>query len=652
MKIEKTAIMLNLRRFSPSEFQEERILDSGVFMPREMQSEALRICGDAHYPMIVAPTGCGKSKAVWAISIKQMRNHGLRKVIILVPQTIIGKSYDDGVMRTSEGDLEWVVSPKDRLTSPTTSQIAKKEHFLKFLKSTSKTLICSYQTFIAAYNSLKKEHETIEELFSGVFLWVDECHHLSFSNNGQKAEFNQMGHIIDELVSNVPLCRIGMVTATYMRGDLQAILKPETYGKFSIYEYSYDRYFQSMKYLETFAYRFIPYRRKSGEVTPALIVGSLFDERNAKTIIYVPHTTSNCSHGKTSEVQAILKSLGKDKDGKKNYPEDENGLIHIVRKDGTRLKVMNLVEEEGRDRKKAYIETIRNDPDDEIREKNRSKLDVIIALGMFKEGADWEFAERSIIIGYRGSLGEMVQITGRLFRDIPGKKHVEVIHLLEATLATETSDFEGDLKKFMAAIVGVMLMENVYAPIKVGVKRIVSSNGIESYVDYLEEAIPADKRQDFLSSVIADVFNRMSSDWDDEAVENFRTKEFDGIVERNLKEGGFKTEHLTEIAEKAWRIIARNRLKTCGLDVNHVDIKLIRRANPVTGLNDFFTEDYTGKSFTRIKELFNVNRLSPEVWVKIAEMIAKADGGQMRCGADITRLDHESLIRILRGDVE
>jgi superfamily II DNA or RNA helicase len=610
-----------------------------------MQLEAMQACMDAHYPMIVAPTGCGKSKAVWAISILQMQRHGVRKVIILVPQTIIGKSYDDGVMRTSiHGDLEWVIAPKDRLTSPTTSKMAKKEHFVTFLKSCGRALICSYQTFVAAYNCLSKKDR--EELFAGVFVWVDECHHLAFSKNGQKAEFNRMGHIIDELVSNVPSCRIGMVTATYLRGDLQSILRPETCKKFSIYEYSYERYFNSMKYLETFEYKFIPYQRKKGKVAPALVVGSLFDEWNAKTIIYVPHALSNCSHGKTSEVQAILESIGLDENGLKDYPEDENGLIHIIRKDGTKLKVINLVDEEDRDRKKLYIEDIRNDRDEKIREANRQKLDVVIALGMFKEGADWEFAERSIIIGYRGSLGELVQITGRLFRDIPGKKHVEVNHLIEATLATQTSDFEGDLKKIMSSLIGVMLMENIYSPVKMASEKRVKDDGTEDYVDYLAGAIPQDKRQDFLAEVFTEVINRLKSERDDEIVETFREEEFDDIVERNLDREGFDKTHLKEIADKIWRIIARTRLKTRGLDVNNVDIKLIRRANPVTGLSDYFTEKMTGGSFTRFKELFYASRMTPDAWIKIAEMVASADGGNLRHGADIKRMDHETLMRI------
>jgi len=49
---------------------------------------------------------------------------------------------------------------------------------------------------------------------------------------------------------------------------------------------------------------------------------------------------------------------------------------------------------------------------------------------MFKEGANWRWADRDIIVGQRSSLPEIVQTIGRLLRDVVGKKHVEVYQLL------------------------------------------------------------------------------------------------------------------------------------------------------------------------------------------------------------------------------
>ena len=644
MNIPKTAISMDLRKFRQSGFKEEFILDGGIYVPREMQIEAIHEHQDSRYAMIVGPTGNGKSKAIWTISMIQLNRKLIRKAVVLVPQTIIGKSYDDGIMRVDGiGDVEWIVAPKDRLTSPTTSDIVKTAHVKEFLRSKRKTLVCTYHSFVAAYKSLSKKDK--KALFAGVMVWVDECHHLAFAKNGQRAEFNCLGHIIDELLENVPTCRIGMATATYCRGDLGAILKPETYSKFKVYEYSYDRYFKAMKYLETFEFKFIPYQRKKGEFPPAKIIAEMFDKWNAKTIAYVPSVNSSCSHGKDHEVQKIMEALGTDEAGKTEYPEDENGIIHITRPDGTKLKVMNLVAEEGRNVKKAYIEEIRNDKDPEIRERNRQKLDMIIALGMFKEGADWEFAERSVIIGYRGSLVEMVQITGRLFRDIPGKKHVEVNNLIEATLATQTDEFEGDLNKVMLSIFGVMLMEDVFSPIRMESERSDKPGSKDGYFDYLAAAIPADKRQDFFGSVFSDVINKLKNCNDGAVVERFRDEEFEGIVKKHLKDGGFDDSHLDLISEKVWRMFTRRGLRTQGLDINDVGIKIIRRSNPLAGIVEYLSDKRNSESLEMIKKAFQDSRITPEEWVHIAELLEKKNGGSLPCNSEMIRMrEHNSFM--------
>ena len=95
-------------------------------------------------------------------------------------------------------------------------------------------------------------------------------------------------------------------------------------------------------------------------------------------------------------------------------------------------------------------------------------LDAIIALGMFKEGANWIWAERAIIIGERNSLTDIVQMSGRTFRDAEGKEHVEIIQLLPNNLRTAVDEegFREGLNNFLKAIFASLLFENVITPIK------------------------------------------------------------------------------------------------------------------------------------------------------------------------------------------
>jgi superfamily II DNA or RNA helicase len=58
---------------------------------------------------------------------------------------------------------------------------------------------------------------------------------------------------------------------------------------------------------------------------------------------------------------------------------------------------------------------------DPAQKNNRDHVDIIIALGMAKEGFDWIWCEHALTVGYRASLTEIVQIIGRATRDAPGK---------------------------------------------------------------------------------------------------------------------------------------------------------------------------------------------------------------------------------------
>ncbi|GAA3133097.1 hypothetical protein GCM10020255_007730 [Rhodococcus baikonurensis] len=114
---------------------------------------------------------------------------------------------------------------------------------------------------------------------------------------------------------------------------------------------------------------------------------------------------------KIEEVGFIIDSIGQVVD------TEDTGIILIRRHDtGAIVRVADLVDDA--DQKKRaetlhYLSTVAS--------KDRDGVDVIIALGMAKEGFDWPFAEHALTIGYRASLTEVIQIIGRVTRDSPGK---------------------------------------------------------------------------------------------------------------------------------------------------------------------------------------------------------------------------------------
>jgi hypothetical protein len=100
---------------------------------------------------------------------------------------------------------------------------------------------------------------------------------------------------------------------------------------------------------------------------------------------------------------------------------------------------------------------------DPAQKNNRDHVDIIIALGMAKEGFDWIWCEHALTIGYRASLTEIVQIIGRATRDAPGKTRARFTNLIAEPDASEEVVTEA-VNDTLKAIAASLLMEQVLAP--------------------------------------------------------------------------------------------------------------------------------------------------------------------------------------------
>ncbi|MCB4760194.1 MAG: DEAD/DEAH box helicase, partial [Sulfurovum sp.] len=90
-------------------------------------------------------------------------------------------------------------------------------------------------------------------------------------------------------------------------------------------------------------------------------------------------------------------------------------------------------------------------------------IDIIIALGMAKEGFDWPYCEHALTIGYRGSLTEIIQIIGRATRDSENKTHAQFTNLI-AQPDAEDDSVKLSVNNMLKAITASLLMEQVLAP--------------------------------------------------------------------------------------------------------------------------------------------------------------------------------------------
>ena len=126
--------------------------------------------------------------------------------------------------------------------------------------------------------------------------------------------------------------------------------------------------------------------------------------------------------------------------------------------DGKVLKIADLVDDDPAKREK--VSAALRDP---AQKNNRDHVDIIIALGMAKEGFDWIWCEHALTVGYRSSLTEIVQIIGRATRDAPGKTRARFTNLIAEPDATEDAVTEA-VNDTLKAIAASLLMEQVLAP--------------------------------------------------------------------------------------------------------------------------------------------------------------------------------------------
>ena len=132
------------------------------------------------------------------------------------------------------------------------------------------------------------------------------------------------------------------------------------------------------------------------------------------------------------------------------------GVIHVKRRATARcIKVADLVNDDPAQRAKIveYLRTMQ-DLDD---------IDLIIALGMAKEGFDWPYCEHALTVGYRGSLTEIIQIIGRCTRDSPNKTHAQFTNLIAQPDAGD-EEVKVAVNNMLKAITASLLMEQVLAP--------------------------------------------------------------------------------------------------------------------------------------------------------------------------------------------
>ena len=423
---------------------------------REMQERVYAKRTSQHL-LIKAPPASGKSRALMFIALDKLHAQGLKKAIIAVPERSIGKSFRSTKLTEYGFYWDWEVLSKNNLTEQGISK-SKVKQFVDFMHSESpddRVLICTHATLRFAFEQLADSD------FNDVLLAIDEFHHVSQDDN------SVLGNALRNILANSTAHVVAM-TGSYFRGDSVPILAPEDEQKFDKVSYTYYEQLEGYKYLKSFAMGYNFYR---GRYTDAL--HEVLDT-SKKTIIHIPNVNSGEStKDKYDEVDRILDELGQ------AVPDPKTGLWLVTEETGRVLKVADLVTEEGREKVQDYLNKMTSLDD----------LDIIIALGMAKEGFDWPYAEYALTIGYRQSLTEIVQIIGRVTRDSSNKSHAQFTNLISQPDAQDDEVFFA-VNNVMKASTASLLMESVLAPdfkFKRKDREDQKSSGAEMFVKGLKE---------------------------------------------------------------------------------------------------------------------------------------------------------------------
>ena len=401
---------------------------------RPMQERAFERRGE-QYLLIKSPPASGKSRALMFIALDKLHNQGLRQAIITVPEKSIGSSFADEPLSDFGFWADWHVVPKWNLCNAPGADGSKADSVGAFLKSDDSVLVCPHATFRNAVEKFGVE------AFDDRLIAVDEFHHVSANPD------NKLGAQLTELIARDKVHVVAM-TGSYFRGDTEPVLMPHDEAKFDTVTYTYYEQLNGYKYLKTLD---IGYYFYSGAYADDIL--KVLDPAE-KTIIHIPSVNSREStKDKIREVEHIIEELG-DWQG----ADPATGFQLVKRSDGRVLRIADLVDDDPAKREKVSAAL-----KDSAQKHNRDHVDIIIALGMAKEGFDWIWCEHALTVGYRSSLTEIVQIIGRATRDAEGKTNARFTNLIAEPDAAEAAVTEA-VNDTLKAIAASLLMEQVLAP--------------------------------------------------------------------------------------------------------------------------------------------------------------------------------------------
>ncbi|KIM03476.1 MAG: ATP-dependent helicase [Sulfurovum sp. FS06-10] len=566
------------------------------FGMRDMQAKAFEARNE-HYLLLKAPPASGKSRALMFVALDKLYHQGISKVIVAVPERSIGGSFGATDLKANGFFASWETNPLYNLCTADGDK-SKVAAFKKFMESEEKILICTHATLRFAFKELD------DAKFNNTLLAIDEFHHVSADGE------NQLGELIRSVMEN-STAHIVAMTGSYFRGDSVPVLLPEDEARFSKVTYNYYEQLNGYEHLKSLG---LGYHFYQGRYTSA--IADILDT-DKKTILHIPNVNSGEStKDKHKEVDTILDIIGT------VMQTTEEGIIIVKRaSDGKLLKVADLVNDDPKVREKVvtYLRNIKSVDD----------MDLIIALGMAKEGFDWPYCEHALTVGYRSSLTEIIQIIGRATRDSDNKIHAQFTNLI-AQPDAQNDEVKVSVNNMLKAITASLLMEQVLAPnfkfkprfendiepnqkgeLKIRGFKIPTSKRVESIIEsdlndlkatilqdeVMIKAIPGNLDPEVINRVLIPKIIKMKyPDLDEAEVEELRQHV---VVDSVVKNG-----QIIESGDKKFIKMADKFI-----NIDELNIDLIDRINPFQRAFEILSKSVTTHVLKLIQESIEATRI-------------------------------------------
>lgn len=561
---------------------------------REMQRRVYEKYA-SQYILLKAPPASGKSRALMYLALEKLKNNQVKKVIVAVPERSIAKSFSPTNLTETGFHSNWIIQPQFDLCSPGGEQ-RKTVAFKNFMESNESIILCTHATLRFAFDQIGAD------AFNNCLIAIDEFHHVSSDVE------SKLGELLRNIMNNTNANILAM-TGSYFRGDSVAVLSPRDELKFTKVTYNYYEQLNGYQYLKSLGIGFHFYHGKYLDS-----IAEILDVKK-KTIIHIPSVNaSESTKEKIMEVDAIIDHIGV-----YDYT-DEHGIIHVKGKTGEQIKIADLVNDnsEQRDKIIGYLRNIKNVED----------IDIVIALGMAKEGFDWPFCETTLTIGYRGSLTEIIQIIGRCTRDSENKSHAQFTNLI-AEPDAENEDIIESVNSILKAIAASLLMEEVIAPkfnFKPKENPNDKSNGVDIFIKGFKE--PTSKNvKEIIENDIVDLKAKILQSSE---IQN----SFPGLIDPEVLNKGLIPKviheiypHLeqSEVTELGDYIVASSVIRSSNIvqsgndklisfanrlvNVNELNMDLIYSINPFQNAFEVMSKQLSSKVFKAVQQCIQALRI-------------------------------------------